>query len=180
MESIDTWAVVLATFLGPIFAVLTTRYLDDRKSRRDRQREIFETLMLTRRSFLSQEHVNSLNRIELHFSTDVEVMSALRAYLDHLGEATPQEQERQEVFLARRRRLFVDLIHLIGSRLRFPTDRLDLVEGGYYPQGWLADEETQRANMKLLRELLSGSRPLWTSSQPLPPTSPSPFPPAPE
>lgn len=182
MLNVATWAVIFATFFGPIFAVLTTRWLDDRRSRRDRQREIFETLMLTRRAAMSKDHVDALNRIELYFSRDREVMSSLRLYLDNLSEKFPQNGDagQVEVFIGRRRRLFVDLVHIIGSRLSFSTDRLDLIEGGYHPQGWLDDEETARSNMRLIKELLSGARPLWMTQAPPAFNRPDPFPPAPE
>lgn len=65
--NIDTWAVVLATFLGPIFAILVSRFLEKRASLENRRLWTFRTLMATRRIGLSAEHVGALNTVEVDF-----------------------------------------------------------------------------------------------------------------
>jgi hypothetical protein len=160
-------AVVTSTFLGPIFAVLATRYLDDRRSRRQRQRSIFDTLMLTRRAGLSPEHVRALNQIEIEFADDKQVMTAFHAYFDHLNEPFPPPAQINltEKFLARRRRLFADMVKLIGQRHNFKFDRMDLTEGGYYPIGWQTEENINKENSRLLNAILQGQRPLWIANK---------------
>jgi len=164
----EALAIIFATFAGPIFAVLATRWLDDRRQRRERQRQVFDTLMLTRRAALSPEHVTALNRIELEFASDREVMSAFRAYFDNLSDTLEAKAELPTIerFDARRRRLFADLVKLIGERHGFKVDRMDLIEGGYYPQGWEADEQARRDNTRLVNELLSNRRPMWVAVAP--------------
>jgi hypothetical protein len=191
---IDSLAVVFATFAGPILAVLATRYLDDHKAKRQRQRAIFDTLMLTRRAAISPEHVRALNQIELEFASDKQVMVAFHAYFDHLNEPFPDPTQAvlNERFLARRRRLFAEMVKLIGERQNFKIDRMDLIEGGYYPVGWQTDEAFNRENLQLLNAILQGRRPIWVvggvppAQGGAPPAAPapgpnpaSPFPPPP-
>lgn len=178
--TISDWAVVLATLSSPVIAVVVTRVMDDRRARRERQRAIFETLMLTRRAALSHDHVMALNRIEIEFSNNNAVMNAVRAYFDNLSEAAPEKASEFERFQARRRRLFAELVQCIGSMMNHAVDKMDLIEGGYYPVGWQEDENVMRNNAKLLNAILSGQRPIWTSSTVAQTMENSPYPPAPE
>jgi hypothetical protein len=66
--TISDWAIVAGTLTSPIIAVIVTRLMDDRRSKRDRRWAIFETLMLTRRTPLSLDHVMALNRVEIEFA----------------------------------------------------------------------------------------------------------------
>ena len=50
-------ATIAAVFLGPIFAVLLTRYIDYRRADKARKLDIFRTLMRTRKMSLNWEHV---------------------------------------------------------------------------------------------------------------------------
>src|SRR5262249_12547950 len=60
-------SILAATLLGPIAAVLITRYIDQLRERSSRRLWIFRTLMATRRTLLSPEHIAALNQIELDF-----------------------------------------------------------------------------------------------------------------
>lgn len=192
MGDISTWAVVLATFIGPVAAVLVTRWGDNRRLKLARQREVFDTLMLTRRAAMSFEHVRALNRIELEFSDDRQIMTAFRAYFDNLGEDVPREPDALDRFQGRRRRLFVELVKLIADKHAFAVDRMDLLEGGYHPRGWERDEQLVRENALLMNQMLQGRRPLLVAAPPPPQMPPhqseaghetaarSPFPPPPE
>jgi hypothetical protein len=66
---IQDWLIIVATLVGPIVAVQVTRHLDKQKETRDRKLIIFKTLMATRQYNLSMEHVQSLNSIDLEFSS---------------------------------------------------------------------------------------------------------------
>lgn len=192
--TISDGLIVLATLLSPLIAVIVTRLMDERRSRRDRQRTVFETLMLTRRASMSQEHVRALNQIELEFASDRDVTAAFRAYFDNLGIDLPSEPAALERATSRRRRLFAELVQIIGERLNFKIDKMDLIEGGYYPRGWQEDEHLARNNGILINEVLRARRPLWITGVPqagviappigqrqgAQPSSQSPFPPPPE
>ncbi len=177
--TVSDWAVVVATLFSPVIAVVVTRLMDQLKSRRDRQWSIFETLMLTRRAPLSQDHVMALNRIEIEFAKDSSVMAAIRSYFDNLGEKAPVDTAEFERFQARRRRLFAELVQEIGLRMNHKVDKMDLIEGGYYPAGWEEDEVMRRTNSKLLNDILSGQRPIITSNHVAQTMNNSPYPPPP-
>jgi hypothetical protein len=70
--NIDTWAVVLATIVGPVAAVFITRWNDHRREERNRLLYVYRTLMATRKIAISQEHVTAINLVEVEFHTPAE------------------------------------------------------------------------------------------------------------
>ena len=50
----DTWAIVIATFMGPIFAVWISLWREARTDRQNRRFYIFRTLMATRKIAMSR------------------------------------------------------------------------------------------------------------------------------
>lgn len=93
-------------------------------------------------------------------------MTAFRHYFDNLEEPTPKEQPQIDRYLTRRKRLFAELVQLIGQRHNYRVEKIDLIEGGYYPQGWEDQDNLQRANAVLVNELMRGRRALWVVEKP--------------
>jgi hypothetical protein len=57
----ETWAIVAATGLGPIAAVIVTFWRDAVNKQYERRLHVFRTLMSTRKIGISIEHVNAVN-----------------------------------------------------------------------------------------------------------------------
>lgn len=160
---IPTAGIIAATFLGPLFAVLATRYIDARRDKNKRRYDIFIALMTTRRINLSKEHVDAINRIEIEFSEDEKVIRSLQAYMDVLSDFIPKENEAFKVWDRRKNRTFATLVQNIGSSIGRQVDRNDLIDGGYYPKGLVDREELQLEVMSSLKEVLQQSRPILVS-----------------
>ena len=162
--NVVTWVIagltLMATLLGPILALWVNRALDAAREERQRQQLIFETLVLTRRTAISPDHVRALNQIEITFANDREVIESIRRYFDYLDERAPTDSELFTRYQTRGRRLFASLVQIIGQRLGRAIDKMDLMEGGYYPQGLVDLEMRQRDNAELLSGVLRGSAPL--------------------
>jgi hypothetical protein len=60
-------AVVVATFAGPVLAVVVTRHIDETRQRRARRMDIFRSLMGSRRTPLAFDRVRALNLVEIEF-----------------------------------------------------------------------------------------------------------------
>jgi len=60
-------ATIVAVFLGPIFAVLVTPWVDNERLKQNRRMEVFRTLLRTRRIRLNPDHVGALNLVEIEF-----------------------------------------------------------------------------------------------------------------
>jgi hypothetical protein len=97
-------AIVFATILGPVLAVQTQKFIERATERRRMRAWIFYTLMTTRATRLTPEHVQALNAIELQFGQsrrwfgvakrDQAVVDAYRQYFDKLCEKIREEEGR--------------------------------------------------------------------------------------
>ena len=95
----DTWAIVIATFMGPIFAVWISLWREARNERQSRRFYIFRTLMATRKIAMSREQVDALNLVETEFQGVPSVQSAYAGYVSHLyqdSNAPNWDEERQD------------------------------------------------------------------------------------
>lgn len=168
---------ILAIVTGPIAAVLITRFLDRRHDKRRRQNEVLMSLMRTREARLSGEHVGALNIIQLEFHGREPILAAYQRYIEHLGIPLPTVAE-QDAFFAQREDRFLELVAAIAFDLNYRFDKRNLERLSYAPQAWRDDESLQRGNMELLRQLLTGDRPLHVTTRST--QEHSPFPPPPE
>ena len=66
MRLVD-WLTITAILLGPIIAIRITRYLEKGRDDYARKERIFKTLMATRATRLSGDHVQALNMIDIEF-----------------------------------------------------------------------------------------------------------------
>jgi hypothetical protein len=174
----ETWyllATLGAILLGPILAVLITRFNDSRSEKRNRQVSVFRNLMQTRGTRLDPLHVSSLNLIDVEFYHDSAVRTAFRAYMEHLSAPMPVVTE-QDRFFERRHDLFLTLLASIGKCVGYYFDKHDLDRLSYSPEGWNSDQVLQRRNTTMLSELLSGQRSLPVSAF-APANNPFPSPP---
>jgi hypothetical protein len=166
-------AVVIATFAGPVFAVLMTRHVDNVRQTRERRLNIFRVLMATRRAALSPEKVTALNMVEIEFYGIRSVQDVHREVMAHINAPRPLPAGWED----RHRTLMTRLLSEIAKVLGYELQQLDVLEGGYYPQGLADIEVEQQAVRRALIEVLSGRRPLGIS--PAAPAPPTPFPPPP-
>ena len=166
-------AVVIATFAGPVFAVLVTRHIDDGRRVKERRLNIFRSLMATRRAPLSAEKATALNMVEIEFYGIQSVQDVHREVMAHINAPRPLPAGWNE----RHRTLVTRLLSEMATVLGYKLQQLDVLEGGYYPQGFADIKAEQQAVRRALIDVLSGQRPLAVS--PAPPAPPALFPPPP-
>lgn len=166
-------AVVVATLLGPVFAVFVTRQIDEVRQRKARQLEVFRSLMAARRVPASPERVRALNLVEIEFYGIRAVEDAHRVLMIHINTLAPLPPNWEDTH----RKLTTKLLSEMATALGYNLQQLDVLDGGYWPQR-LADIETEQLQVrKSLLEVLTGRRPIIVA--PAGPTPPSPFPPPP-
>lgn len=174
-------STIIAVVMGPILAVLITRFIDDQRAAKARKLDIFRSLMKTRRMPIHFEHVGALNLVEVEFIGNKEVIKAWRDYLGNLGNELPpfDQRDRYNDELKRRDSYHTKLIHEISKVLNLHVEQLDILEGNYVPQGWHDDDWEQRLARRGLINVLYGKAPIITQPH-LPPQMPHPYPPPPE
>lgn len=169
-------ATIVAIILGPILAVIITRYLDREHERQTRKFEVLRGLMKTRRLQLHPDHVGALNLIQLEFYENEPVISRYSKYIEHLNSPLPEKDEMERFYEARHAH-FVELLRAVAHEMDYEFDKFDLDRLGYTPQGWETDELRNRANAHLLNELLQGKRALPVTEMKAVPESKFPPPP---
>ena len=170
----------VAIILGPIIAVLITRFIDNMRAEKERRFEIFRTLMRTREMPLNWEHVGALNLVEVEFRKHPLVIDAWKAYLEHLGIELPpiEQKQRHDDHSRKRRALLTKLIDEISKTVGINIKQLDIFEGNYVPQGWADQEWNQQLIQRGLINVLHGKTPL-TIQQNQSQESQNPYPPPP-
>ncbi|WP_267105202.1 DUF6680 family protein [Xanthomonas sacchari] len=157
--------IVIATFLGPVAAVQAQKWIERVREKSNRREYVFHTLMATRGTMLSPDHLRALNSITLVFQGEDDaskkVRSAWRAYFHNLREDISQASENQrEVHFSRRKELFIDLLASMADERKFSYDRVSLMTEAYHPHGVEMAETEANAIRKELLALLEGKRKL--------------------
>ena len=137
--------------------------------------------MATRRSNISLDHVTAINLVEVEFEGIPAVIDAWTAYLNHLNigvpEGAPGEQHR--TWNERRAELLAILLAKIAKHLGIAKGEIEILHGGYAPQGWALREERLDALQEYILRLSHGQAvlPVTTTQAVVPP---NPYPPAPD
>jgi len=64
---IKDWITISAIIIGPILAVQAQKFIEAVRYKKQRRLNLFHTLMSTRASRVSNEHVGALNMIDIEF-----------------------------------------------------------------------------------------------------------------
>lgn len=139
---------VIAMVVSPLIAVQVQKVLEERKIKSGRKEAIFKTLMATRASKLSQQHVEALNLIDLEFgnsSKSRDVIDAWKIYFDHLCQKANSESEIIQWNVIREN-LFTDLLYKMSKQLKFNFDVVTIKRNCYTP---IAYENTQKELEKI-------------------------------
>ncbi len=150
---------ICAIIAGPIFAVQIEKYLERRRENKNRRLSIFKTLMATRGTVLSWDHVEALNRIDLEFSGNKKfekVIQAWKAYFDNLSQKYTPEEEA--IWVNKNRDLLADLLYEMGHSLGFGFDKILIKRNVYSPVGHAKIEFEQEQIRKSMLEILSGDK----------------------
>lgn len=147
--AVDTWAVVLSTFVSPVAAVSITLWNESRRSLRDRRLAIFRILMATRRAGLTPEHVGALNLVEVDFYGCSKVQAKWSEYKGHLFRKAPADAE----WLETRERLLANLLFEMGSVLKLNIPAMEIFKGGYAPSGWETRDAKQNEAIDYVLDL---------------------------
>ncbi|SET08583.1 DUF6680 family protein [Paracoccus homiensis] len=162
------WAVVAATFLGPILAVIVTLFHQRRHALKQVQMGIFCDMMQWRRDTLNPQFVSALNLIPIHFRKKKAVITAYSRLMDTLSDpswnvtdAIPSIHQKSHSDVA-------NLLHELSKAVGAEVDYAVIAQGGYAPTGWINETLAQRDLRDRLALVLSGEAPLEVVLRPMP------------
>jgi Family of unknown function (DUF6680) len=176
MTASQFWIYMFTIMLAPLIAVQVTEYLQKHKEARARKFWLFRTLMATRATKLSLEHVQALNTIDIEFRGTGKrfkaVVEAWKAYLNHLNTQMPPDA--WQLWASRRDDLFVDLLYSMAQSLGYSMDKTDLRSTSYFPIAHGRTEDEYARIRAALLELLDAKRPLLVKEDQNPSEGPRP------
>lgn len=158
----------IALIIGPIIAVQTQKYLEKLQDKKERRLNIFKTLMSTRATPLSQEHIKALNMIDIEFygctsfilkerhqnKLEKSVTIAWDTYNQYLNSSN-SDNEQWEI---KRVKLFTELLYAISKTLNYDFDKLQLQpQYCYRPLAHGEIEKRQINTLISIEEILSGN-----------------------
>lgn len=158
----STAGIIIATFTGPVAAVLVTRWVDRLRDAEKRKIEIFRTMMRSRRMPLSADYVGALNLVAVEFHGQSKVMAALKDLLNHFEGGYGENKTIDELNAANEKSdaLRTTLLSAMSKALGFKFEQMEIHRGAYAPRGWVAELDEQATARRGLSELLSGKRTL--------------------
>jgi hypothetical protein len=150
--------MIAAVILAPISALWIQWQLQLRQGRLEAKRRIFRTLMATRSTSLDVNHVQSLNMIDVEFSSgsteDREIRTAWQNYLDYLNTPQPQDQIGAHQWGMTRLDVLATLLSKMGKPLGYDFPFTDYKNKTYQPTGladnWNDSVEIRRGVLAML------------------------------
>lgn len=144
-----------AVIIGPIAAVQIQKWLEFGRNKKERKLELFKTLMSTRATRVSMEHVQSLNMIDIEFNSKhyKKVIVAWRNYHDHLSNG----DSKSTSWMDKNDDLFIDLLFEMGKSLNYKFDKVMLRRTAYSPIAHGDIELEQQVIRRGLASILSGN-----------------------
>jgi hypothetical protein len=123
------WLTIAALILGPILALLAQRGLDWLREKEERQKKLYFTMMATRAQWLSNEHVQAVNSIDVVFATHKNIRDLWKKCLDHVA-----KDENLEGWADTLTDLRADLYQAIGNKLGYKYTTDYIKRGIYFPK----------------------------------------------
>ncbi|MCB0748321.1 MAG: hypothetical protein KDC90_12745 [Ignavibacteriae bacterium] len=153
---------IIAILLAPVIAVSVGRYLASRKEERESKLWIFRTLMATRATRMSHEHIRALNMIDVSFYGDDKksknVIESWKVYLDNLAINTEKmSEDALNHWSDKNQDLLIDLLQKMALSLDYNFDKTSIKNTSYFPRGHELQELDQLIIRKGMVELFKGS-----------------------
>lgn len=149
---------IAAIIIGPILSLQIQKMLEDYKEKKDRKLNIFKTLMRTRGTRLSPEHVNALNMIDIEFIKYRDITNAWKSYLDILS--STNFETKMDLWIMERDKLFVELLTNIGTQVGYDFDKVYLSKSIYTPKAYGEEEQYQYWVRDQLKKVFCGDQPI--------------------
>lgn len=150
------WAVVAATFLGPVLAVLVTLWAQDRSATRQLQMRIFCDMMQWRVDPKQPMFVSALNLVPVYFQGHASIITAYRRLLDTFNDPSWEVLEARQRLNNKVSTDIAGLLHEMSKGLRSEVGYDVISKAAYAPQHWADEVAAQQELRVAFTALLNG------------------------
>lgn len=157
------WLNMAAIVLSPVFAVLISIWIQDRKEIRNRRFSIFNLLVTTRHRIATEDQVRAFNAIDTVFHDCDDVRRQWKEYFDLLNR--PEQESQWKVKYLE---LLSAMAASIGYKDAIKHEDLDRIYG---PRGLYSEAERQAELSNELLRVLKASGGISLSLKPASPGS---------
>jgi hypothetical protein len=169
----STFAIVAATFVSPIVAVLITLWYQQYSLSRQARMDLFAVLMRNRRNNLATEYVSGLNMVPVHFHNKPKVLERYATLMATLSDLSWRTPERVPDLTDKANTDLAYLLSEMSKVVRTPVDQIQILKGAYSPQGWLDDADRARNIQTRLLDVLENRSAIRVFAHLLPISAPS-------
>lgn len=167
---IKDWVTISAIIIGPILAIQAQKFIESARYKKLRRLNLFHTLMSTRATRVSNEHVAALNMIDIEFygrklfghrfqtPKEKSITNAWKNYNDQLN--TRYTPEQFAMWADKGDELFTTLLYKMSNTLGYDFDEVQLKRDCYRPVAHGNLEEEQHKLRTALIEVMEGRKPL--------------------
>ncbi len=157
--NISDAVMIMAVLCAPILAVQVQKWIEGFRDSKARRLMIFKSLMATRASIISNQHVQALNMIDLEFRGKQfkSVTDAWNTYLDHLGSYPKDDESLQSVWAQKRVELLASLLSIMGKSLGYDFNNVHIKKGIYAPEAHAKIEDEYQQIRQGMVHLLYGA-----------------------
>ncbi len=150
------WAVVTATFVGPIVAVGVTLWYQGWSAKKVDRLAIYSAMMRNRRTPTNAEFVGAFNLVPVHFLNDSAVIERYKRVLDVVNNPGWNQPELRRGLGEQSAVAITHLLSAMSKAVKLPVEQLDIFTGAYAPQLWADDDDAQREVRAALMKILRG------------------------
>ncbi|MEM1385747.1 MAG: DUF6680 family protein [Pseudomonadota bacterium] len=163
--TVNDWLTLAAIVVGPVVAVVVSNLLDQRRRVKERQLDVFRTLMRTRRRKLDLAHVTALNLVEIEFHKQKSIIRHFKSLMSTFNQALPPANiSDHSAVIAKTMddadEQFVLMMQEMARYLGYGYQQLEILKGGYDPMAHGESEDQFRKARALLSEIYEGRRAL--------------------
>ena len=153
MSTIPNWVHLLAIMVSPVFAVLVSMYIQDKKEAKRAKRAILETMISTRHNLINEQTVRVINMIDIIYADDDDVRRLWNEYFVMLNNEGLNNENGYKLRNGKNMELIQAMATAVGIGAKINLLDLSRI---YCPQGLVNQNElAQSLAVELLRVLKS-------------------------
>lgn len=163
MDNMSIAITVLTSILGSIISAIITVHIKNRNDRQSAvaatQKQLFQTLWITRANNVSADHVTAVNMIRIVFYGVANITTYWKTYFDHLHQESEKYPGGHDSWELERQRRINELLARIATHLKYDIDEVEMKKV-YTPHAQYLNQLDQITIQKNLVKILMGQQPL--------------------